>query len=519
MGLLDGAYNTQNDITGEGELIDLGLNSKIYYDGADGSQGSGVANYGNYQFTSLEDIINSFIVAYVGEDKIISKIRRTDVAFHAQRALAELSFDTLKSVKSFESDVPPSLTMPLPQDYVHYTKVSWVDAAGIKHIIYPASKTSNPVSYQQKADGGLKYETNTWKVNIIGAYFENGALKQSFTGQPGALLINQTVDKIVTNQYVEYGITRSVDSFGNRMTSDNDFVSKTPIPRFKSEVRVTLKGVTKTINSVTSNNLQNANYGKTISQGGNASNDGMIIQLFEDPNGLSVGMTVFGPGIPDNTTITSLDGITAAETYPGKAILITNPQYQEWKLMDPANRPVRNPGKPLTTINASLYGKEIIFVDLNKESKAWSKYKSHTSVSNSNSFDDYEDDIYWPNEGGRYGLDPQHAQSNGSYYIDDASGLMHFSSNISGKTVILDYLSDSLGTDSEMKVHKFAEEAMYKCIAYAIMSTRANVQEYIVRRFQKDRFAAVRTAKLRLSNLKLEELTQILRGKSKQIKH
>ena len=51
------------------------------------------------------------------------------------------------------------------------------------------------------------------------------------------------------------------------------------------------------------------------------------------------------------------------------------------------------------------------------------------------------------------------------------------------------------------------------------MSTRANIQEYIVRRFQKDKFAAIRKAKLRLSNLKLEELTQILRGKSKQIKH
>ena len=70
-----------------------------------------------------------------------------------------------------------------------------------------------------------------------------------------------------------------------------------------------------------------------------------------------------------------------------------------------------------------------------------------------------------------------------------------------------------------MRVHKFAEEAMYRCIAYAIMSTKANVQEYVIKRFQKDRFAAVRNAKLRLSNLKLEELTQILRGKSKQIKH
>ena len=70
-----------------------------------------------------------------------------------------------------------------------------------------------------------------------------------------------------------------------------------------------------------------------------------------------------------------------------------------------------------------------------------------------------------------------------------------------------------------MQVHKFAEEAMYKCIAYAIMSTRANTPEYIVNRFRKERRAEVRKAKLRLSNIKLEELTQILRGKSKWIKH
>jgi len=70
-----------------------------------------------------------------------------------------------------------------------------------------------------------------------------------------------------------------------------------------------------------------------------------------------------------------------------------------------------------------------------------------------------------------------------------------------------------------MQVHKFAEEAMYKCIAHAIVATRANTPEQLVRRFKKERFAAIRTAKLRLSNLKLEELTQILRGKSKQIKH
>lgn len=74
------------------------------------------SNIGDYQFISLEDIINNFIVAYVGEDKIISKIKRTDVQFHAMRGLQELSFDTFKSVKSQEIVLPPSLTMQLPQD-------------------------------------------------------------------------------------------------------------------------------------------------------------------------------------------------------------------------------------------------------------------------------------------------------------------------------------------------------------------------------------------------------------------
>ena len=71
--------------------------AREYYEGVDGIQDSGVSNYGEYQFISLDTIINQFLIAYVGEDKIISKAKRTDISFHAQRALQELSFDTLKS--------------------------------------------------------------------------------------------------------------------------------------------------------------------------------------------------------------------------------------------------------------------------------------------------------------------------------------------------------------------------------------------------------------------------------------
>ena len=41
-------------------------------------------NYGSYEYVSLHDVINNFIVAYVGKDKLISDVKRTDVMFHAK---------------------------------------------------------------------------------------------------------------------------------------------------------------------------------------------------------------------------------------------------------------------------------------------------------------------------------------------------------------------------------------------------------------------------------------------------
>ena len=151
MGLLDNT--TQNE----------------YYNGSD---------FGNYQFTSLDNIISQFEVAYVGENKIIPKIKRADIAFHAMRALQELSFDTLKSIKSQQIDIPASLTMVLPHDYVNYTKISWADSSGIKHPLYPTSSTSNPFQVKQESDGAYSfgeevnivtdhdfYSLNTWNVS------------------------------------------------------------------------------------------------------------------------------------------------------------------------------------------------------------------------------------------------------------------------------------------------------------------------------------------------------------------
>ena len=273
---------------------------------------------GSYQYTSLNDIINNFLIAYVGENKLIGKVKRTDVAFYAQRALAELSYDTLRSNKSQEIEIPPSLKMILPQDYINYVKVTWVDSGGVERILYPAQHTSNPTAIVQGTDGSY-----------------------------------------------------------------------------------------------------------TLSGGGEL-------------------------------------------------------QYQA-------------------------------------ESDTWTKFKSSTpsEISNQDSDTDIFDDMV----SGRYGLEPQKSQTNGSFFIDYQAGYIHFSSNVSGQTVTLKYISDNLGTDGEQIVHKFAEEAMYKFIAYSIVSTSPTIQEHIVRRFKKEKFAATRQAKLRLSNIKLEEIAQVMRGKSKQIKH
>lgn len=291
-----------------------------YYEGSDGNQASNINDYGNYQFIYLDDIITNFIIAYVGEDKIISKIRRTDVAFHAQRAMQELAYDTARSEKSQEIEVAPNLMMPLPHDYVNYIKLSWVDDSGIERIIYPTSKTSNPLPLLQDSD-------------------------------------------------YEY-------------TFDND------------------------------GNLLTAN-----------------------------------------------------------------------------------------------------------ESETWKKFRA-ASATEEEDFSNLEDNTsYTQLFGQRFGIDPQHAQSNGLFFIDPIKSKIFFSSDLVNKIVTLKYISDGVATIEEMKVHKFVEEAMYKSIAHAILATRANTPEYLVARFNKEKFAAVRTAKLRLSNIKLEELAQVMRGKSKQIKH
>lgn len=284
-------------------------------------------NYGGYAYIKISDLINNFIVAYVGAGKLIPSVKRTDVIFHAKRALQELSYDTLKSIKSQELTIPPNLSVPLPQDYVNYVKTSWIDQQGVKHIIYPTTLTSNP------------YEI----------------LPQDYTGDP---------------------------------IQDN----------FNENVRAT---------SITEERWDNANDKLITGNFNNAAYDQSVFYNYQFADGLL---------------------------------------------------------------------------------------------------------------GQRYGMNPEISQFNGWFTINDREGSMAFSSNLNGALIILEYISDGVAYDQDMRIPKMAEEAVYAYLNHAILSSKINTPEYIVNRYKKEKFAATRNAKIRLSNIKLDEIAQIMRNKSKWIK-
>lgn len=161
-------------------------------------------------------------------------------------------------------------------------------------------------------------------------------------------------------------------------------------------------------------------------------------------------------------------------------------------------------------------------------SDTWTNFKSQTSSDLGSTDADQFDDEYGNLVGGRYGIDPQYAQANGSFFIDEDAGKFHFSSNLSGKHLVLRYLSDGIISTSAVSsqielnnsyVPKLAEEAIYKHILYGVLLARKDTPPGLLNQIKKERFAETRKAKLRLSNIKLGELTQILRGSSKHIKH
>jgi len=287
-------------------------------------------NYDDYSYIKLNEVINNFIIAYVGAGKNIPSCKRTDLIFHSKRAMQEFSYDTLNSIKSQELNIPPSLSVIIPQDYVNYVKMSFIDQLGVKRPIYPANNlTINPYELPLQDNRGVPTQDN-FGQNLEGT---------SITEERWA----SADDKLLNGE---------------------------------------------------ANNLRNINFD------------------YEGPD--------------------SSRGIA---------------------------------------------------------------------------------------EGQLYGMDPQYAQTNGWFTINHREGKMSFSSNLAGALIVLEYISDGLAYDLDTRVPKMAEEAMYAYMHHAVLASRSGQPEYVINRLKREATAKLRNAKIRLSNIKLDEIVQVMRGKSKWIKY
>ena len=500
----------------------LGLSEqqKSYYEGSD---------IGSYQFVSLKDIISQFMVVYVGDDKLIDKARKIDVQFHAMRGLQELSFDTFKSIKSQEIVLPPSLTMPIPHDYVNYVKLTFTDSAGVEHPLYPAIKTSNPLKLDQADDGSYIFQADE---NLV----VNGDFETTLQDSPWIFSTVKSNHRSGTfgvlhySDPVNYPFTIEQDKIevvgGKLSITTNNFY-------YKGAVASRAYACWQEIDVSAYNTVAISAKATSAAAGATPIHGNGIIKLglstvpgsnFTNPYNTVNSNHQVNVTDPDVAVITWDDG-NATETE--KELLNINVRDYDklfvvvqmrtvWSQLGGGSGTEFQQTNTIDDIIVEFDGDAGELKTDPKTSRTRDSFKNLTARDN---LDKYDDRTYDMIAGERYGIHPQNAQINGSFFIDELRGNIHFSSSVSGKTIILKYISDSLGTDDEMKVHKFAEEAMYKYIAHAILSGKKNIPEYVVARFKKEARATKRNAKLRLSNIKLEEITQILRGKSKWIKH
>ena len=81
-------------------------------------------NWGSYQYVTLKDIVNNFMLMYAGNHSLINNEERYKVLFHAKRGVQELNYDAFKEIKALELNVSDLLRFVLPSDYVNWVRIS-----------------------------------------------------------------------------------------------------------------------------------------------------------------------------------------------------------------------------------------------------------------------------------------------------------------------------------------------------------------------------------------------------------
>jgi|TARA_B110000285_G_C15057738_1_gene580579 hypothetical protein len=165
-------------------------------------------NWGSYQYVSLEDIVNNFMLMYSGNHSLVNNEERFKVLFHAKRAIQELNYDAFKEIKILELEVNDKMRFILPSDYVNWVRISQYKDG----ILYPLSEniqTNWSAAYLQANDAKILFDQDG---NALKAEFSTLEWDRIYGNKPSIYLnsnsaMNGRPGWNVDGQwYFEYGI-------------------------------------------------------------------------------------------------------------------------------------------------------------------------------------------------------------------------------------------------------------------------------------------------------------------------
>jgi len=163
------------------------INQQKYYtnDGVNPTD----ANWGSYQYVSLNDIITNFLLMYDGNHSLINNENRYKILFHAKRAIQELNYDAFKEIKSLELKVYDDLRFVLPSDYVNWVKLYMFHGNTLRELTENI-QVQSAVAYIQSATATFTYDGSnnaTVVQSDLDTTRKSGALNSIYLNQNNAL--------------------------------------------------------------------------------------------------------------------------------------------------------------------------------------------------------------------------------------------------------------------------------------------------------------------------------------------
>ena len=115
------------------------------------------ANWGSYQYVSLQDIVNNFMLMYNDNHSTINNTERYKILFHAKRGIQELNYDAFKEIKALQLKVGDDLKFILPSDFVNWVKIS-LYKNGLLRPLTENIQVNSANSFLQDEDGNILFD-------------------------------------------------------------------------------------------------------------------------------------------------------------------------------------------------------------------------------------------------------------------------------------------------------------------------------------------------------------------------